>query len=367
MVSSTQKRVLLHVLFWIIYLSSQALIWMNFYESEEIIKLPGSAEPIIIKKGAFASFWKAFLNEIMEMPGKLFAVYTTFYFLLPRFLFKKRPLSFSLGLLSTLALAGILQALIIYFIIFPIFFPGLNAAKSVINFQKYLQYSAITSSVVMFTGAIKVVSHYLTEKSKYDLIEKQQVSAELKYLKDQLNPHFLFNTLNNLYGLSLEKSDKTPGLLLKLSGIMSYVLYEANTSNINLSKELSVINDYLEIEKIRCGERLFVSFHTSGNKDQIRIPPLILLPFVENACKHSTTDELEISRINIFLEISDEKLIFTVENSKPEITHFSKESETHGVGLINAQRRMNLLFPEKYSLDILDEEKSYLVKLTLQI
>ncbi len=216
---------------------------------------------------------------------------------------------------------------------------------------------------VGFVSTIKLTIDWIFEKRKNDLLKKTQLSSELNFLKTQIQPHFFFNTLNNLYALVIEKSDKAPEVIVKLSEIMQYVLYDAKGSSIKLLKEINYIHSYLELEKLRYGNSINSKLTIKGNIDDIEVPPLIFLPFIENCFKHGTKNNHNII-IEIYFEVKDHQLLFKVENNFIVV----KKIETkHGIGIENVKRRLELLYNNTFKLKIKIVNNKYLVRLKIPV
>ena len=199
-------------------------------------------------------------------------------------------------------------------------------------------------------------------------ITQQQRESELQLLRSQLSPHFLFNVLNSLYGLSLAEDKKVPGLLLKLSDLLRYSIYDTRQDFVPLANELAYIDNYIELEKIRIGDRLsFVSNIQKENIEGIKIAPMLLMVFIENAFKHSKNSLLPEIQIETGMQIIDDKLIFTVKNSYVDTTSEYRSDEVPGIGLAVTLKRLELLYPGKYSLEKTKENGYYQVKLQLII
>ena len=199
-------------------------------------------------------------------------------------------------------------------------------------------------------------------------INQQQRESELQLLRSQLSPHFLFNVLNSLYGLSLAEDKKVPGLLLKLSDLLRYSIYDTRQDFVPLANELAYIDNYIELEKIRIGDRLsFFSNIQKENIEGVKIAPMLLIVFIENAFKHSKNSLLPEIQIETGLEIIDDKLIFTVKNSYTDTTSEYISDEVPGIGLTVTLKRLELLYPGKYSLEKAKENGYYQVKLQLII
>lgn len=290
------------------------------------------------------------------------AVYINLLFLIPRFLKRKKYLSF-----------GLLQfANIILFFLLNFYTSVLleNNSVSQINMINEFIYEAILISLfISITTFLKLLRdwiNYQEDSIKYKETQRQKLEAELKLLRGQINPHFLFNTLNNLYALSLDKSDKTPDLILKLSDLMRYMLYDCRDSYVLIDKEISFIKNYLELEKIRIGEKANVDMKVMGSTGLQHIAPLLFIPFIENAFKHGTNRLLNHSFIKILFDLEKNGVIrFVIENTKDEKEHFI-DKKYSGIGIENVKKRLSLLYPDKHSLKITDNQNIFKVELILE-
>lgn len=355
------RRLLLHLLFWTLYLLSQGFIWMNAFVSETVIVSQESGQEIVTRSTFPGTLWQSLLAECFTLPGKLLAVYVNLYVLIPLFLLKKRWIAYALALVVLMLTAAGFQGLFSIMFGRPGFFQGVPGDSGL---PMFIQYLAVSANVVAFTGAVKILLHYLAEKRRAGQLEQERLVAELQFLKTQINPHFFFNTLNNLYGLALERSDKTPDLLLRLSDIMSYLLYESGAETVSLRKELDILEAFIELEKLRHGDRAEVTFEVKGEADYWRIPPLLLLPFVENAFKHGLKNGSHTCRISIALTIRSDELCFAVRNDFVATSDFP--SANAGVGLENVRRRLALLLPDRHRLETGTEEGMFFILLKIQ-
>lgn len=198
--------------------------------------------------------------------------------------------------------------------------------------------------------------------NQWKQVRKEKTEAELSYLKAQINPHFLFNTLNSIYSLSVRRSDAAPEAIVKLAGMMRYVLQEADAEHVPLEKELTYLRDYVALQKLRFGTDVPVEFAVTGNADGKQIAPLILINFIENAFKHGVNAE-EDSRISVRIEIAGNSVILTVQNNKINV----HSNEPGGMGLQNVKSRLALLYPGKHQLTIENGTDTYLVVLHLRL
>ncbi|MBP6531877.1 MAG: sensor histidine kinase [Bacteroidia bacterium] len=220
-----------------------------------------------------------------------------------------------------------------------------------------------TQSFILFLFVI-LFSLVIKTRGQLRRTEKEKLNAELSYLKAQINPHFLFNTLNSIYSLAIEKSDYTPTAVVKLSGMMRYVLTESSTEFVSLEKEINYIRDFVDLQKIRLGDTAEVHFEISGEYFGNRIAPLILIAFIENAFKHGVNPD-EKSNIVIDLKISNHKLFLLVKNKKVNLISNSEHSNL--VGLENTINRIKLIYSSKYKLKFNDLADEYIVELTLEL
>lgn len=212
-------------------------------------------------------------------------------------------------------------------------------------------------SVVFLAVLLKI-------RQKMRNMEEEKVNAELSYLKSQINPHFLFNTLNSIYSLAIEKSDYTATAIVKLSGMMRYVLHKSSEEFVSLEEEINYISAYIDMQRLRFGDTFMLSYAVEGDIHSKKIAPLILIPFIENAFKHGVNAE-ENSCILIHIEVTDNELNFTVDNKKVKTTNDPKTRS--GLGIENTKSRLNHIYPQKYSLVINEEDKDFMVSLKIEL
>jgi len=222
--------------------------------------------------------------------------------------------------------------------------------------------SAVFFLVLTISTCSRVIQEWLGIEKKKQQIEHEKLSTELSFLKSQINPHFLFNTLNNIYSLALVKSDATADAVLKLSSIMRHVLSETKHDTVPLEKEIQFIKDYIELQKVRLTDKVTIRFLAEGKTDEKQIAPLILIPFVENAFKYGISTK-EASGILFKLKADDNIIDFTSENNI--VAGEKEKNEQTGIGLKNTKRRLELLYPEKHTLTVYKENNSFIVRLTL--
>lgn len=337
-------RIIRHILFWLSFITFYAVLWGSFSDN----------------------YLLQFKMQLLYLPEKLFATYLTIYILLPKYLLKENYLLFFLWAAVVLILAGLIHALTGYYIERPIYYPHQNW-DGIWHPSKILKSATSIYPVVVLATLIKLFEHWYTNQQATQNLVKEKLEAELKFLRAQIHPHFLFNTLNNLYALALKKSDNTPEVVLKLAELLNYMLYECNTDIVPLSKEVELIENYVALERLRYGERLDISVRMKGDISDKRIAPMLLLPFVENSFKHGTSGETEKAWISIDLTVKNNLLTLKVDNSKSNQLTADEKQYREGIGLQNVKRRLELLYTDDYELKILDTEESYLVVLKLEL
>jgi hypothetical protein len=209
--------------------------------------------------------------------------------------------------------------------------------------------------------AAKFTKDWMLQKQQLQEIEKTQVATELAFLRSQIQPHFFFNTLNNLYSLTLQNSPRAPEVVLKLSSVMSYMLYESGAPLVPLEKEIGNLEDYMALEQLRFGNRLSLAFEKKGAIGSVLIPPLLLLVFVENSFKHGMAQVAGQGSIHLLLQVEPGELMFHIDN--PSGNGHSKTAA--GIGLKNVTRRLDLLYGPRYRLDL--READHIFHVTLKI
>jgi LytS/YehU family sensor histidine kinase len=222
-----------------------------------------------------------------------------------------------------------------------------------------------TLTFLIFTGMIRFTLDWFDLENKKKQLENEKLVAELNYLKAQINPHFLFNTLHNLNYLVYSGSKNATEVIIKLSNIMRYMIYDANKEKVALKKEIAYMNDYIHLESIRLNQKFHLDFMVNGAVDQIEIAPLVMLTFLENAFKHGVSDQEENCWIKVDLRTSEKTIEYEVSNKKLKIPPIRNLKS--GFGLENVKKRLELSYPGKYVLNIQGDDSVYKVHLTLQL
>lgn len=297
------------------------------------------------------------------VPAFILYGYPVMYLFIPRWLLKEKYLEFAAVLLLWAIAGYFFNYLFRSWVLFPVSdtVGYKSGAKNPWAANSYLSMNVMAG----FGSMIVLFKYWMRKQKAFLLAQNEKTNAELQLLKAQLHPHFLFNTLNNLYSLVYEKSDRAPDMLLRLSGLLSYVLYECKSDKVDLVKEVSVMKDYVALEQERYGGRLEMSFVTNGDMSGVQITPLLLQPFIENAFKHGTAEQLGKVWMSIEFSFRNGQLFFSIINS------FDNESQQQingkRIGIMNVCKRLDLLYHGKYKLDFGKQGDIYAVSLSIDL
>lgn len=336
--TSFHKRVAYHGLFWLCLFA-----FLLYFDQTPISR---------------ADRW---FNEFINLLFYAVLVYFNLRYLIPNYLTKKKFLTYVLLLLAASFLLTPLRLLFFYFR-----FAG----------TPYLQQSLIANLNIYFiltffigggSTVLKIITDWFRQLRETQELQTQTMQSELRFLKSQINPHFLFNTLNNLYALTLKKSDKAPEIVIKLSEMMRYMLYECNEKRVPLKKEVNYLSNYLDLEHLRQNERIRIEFAVDGQISNQEIAPLLFIPFLENSFKHGLNNQLQEGFVDIKLLVDDKQVDFYIENSKGQTIPRSDGRPSGGIGLVNVRRRLNLLYPNQYQLQVSNNPNTFAVHLSIDL
>ncbi|HRZ42483.1 MAG TPA: histidine kinase [Bacteroidales bacterium] len=321
---SKWHRILVHVIFWIVYVTFfSALTWVN------------DRQP----------FFVLWLRAWMFLPIDITATYITLYFLIPRFVLQRKYLVFSLLFLILGFMVIFLNQAVSYYIYIPTFLPDWPR-KGFFYFSFWYNLVS-TYAVVIFAAGIKIAKMWLSEQKAKAQLEANHAKSEIALLKYQLNPHFIFNTLNNIDTLIHKDPDKASRCIMKLSEIMRYVAYESEEEKVPLAKEVEYLRSFIELQQLRFGRDL-ISFEVEIRNPARTIAPMLFIPLVENAIKHGDRQNGSPSvRVKLFADYS---IDFVVENTVP--SQPAAKDKVGGIGLKNLKRRLELIYPGNYSFDL---------------
>lgn len=283
------------------------------------------------------------------------------YLLLPRFFYRKRYFTFLFCSLVAIALSVAIKEVLLEPVFLSAHGMGRRSAEGGLR-----DISEIGPVILLFVG-FKLAWDNLKKQSRLEELEKEKAESELQFLKSQLNPHFLFNNLNNLYSYALDRSEKTPEIILQLSNIMRYMLYESREKYVPLEKELACLRDFIRLQELQMESRGKVEYVAKGETSGKMIAPLLLIPFVENSFKHSLSSQAEGIFIEIKVDIQEDQLNFQCVNSYLHSGAGTDRFVTSGIGLENVKRRLELLYAGRHKLDIQPEEGRYVVNLALTL
>ncbi len=299
-----------------------------------------------------------FLHHFARYVLLLIYFYLNFYLFLPYFYFQKKKIIFTI-----ITLVALLVVVKIPEFIFPMDFNFNTQDHFSKNPPPKIPFPFFEGGIFQFLF-VGIISYLFKINQRFDLIKNEKQVAEISYLKAQINPHFLFNTLNSLYALTIIKSDEAPNAVLKLSGMMRYVVTESAQEFVPLQKEMDYINDYIDLQKLRMEESTHFSFVVNGNSIGKTIAPLILIPFIENAFKYGLNPE-EDSEISINITIQEHYLTLNVMN-KMVVDDLPEELKTEK-GIENTTKRLEFIYPNKHQLEIKEIENYYHIDLEIEL
>ncbi|MFN0034945.1 MAG: sensor histidine kinase [Saprospiraceae bacterium] len=306
------------------------------------------------------NFGKYAVTEGLQLPARMLAAYLSIW-CFERFSGpdgQKTWLAFGGAAAATL-LCGLLNRVLKLTYLVPVYFP-----EATIEFWSYRMLYDVFDCVLVSCTALSARMYFRHQamQRRETQLRAEKSEAELRALKGQLHPHFLFNTINNLYALARVKSDRTAPVALKLAQLLRYVLYDSQKATVPLEQEIQLLRDYVELEKLRFDEgRLVVRMDVDLDNPKQQIAPLLLLPLVENAFKHGASEQRDEARISISVVLKNNVLEAKIENSKPP----GKPENAPGIGLQNLRRQLELLYPERHELEIAEGERAFSVRLNL--
>jgi sensor histidine kinase YesM len=341
---NTHKKLLgvaAHFIGWLIFLSFPILL---------------SPEPPQELQHKFGNLYllPLFFNSIVL----IILFYFNYFVLIPKYLFTNRYIIYILFSLFCITITLFVSSMIAVS-----FYHKPPHAMFMNPPAKRLLPMAFNNAILMFAITF-LASIVLRLNNRWKLTEQERLRSELSSLKSQINPHFLFNTLNNIYAETLGKANNAAEMILKLSNMMRYTITEVHNDKVSLQKEFDYISDYIELQKLRLPPKISLKYMTIGEAHELEIAPLLLIPFVENAFKHGVNPELH-SEIKVRLEIIKSELHLSVFNKKVELEKTIQE--TTGLGVENTRLRLNLIYPEKHLLIIEETDDDYSVSLYINL
>ena len=345
-----QNRFISHLLFWLlVFISLPILAVLN----------SGSIE-------------KTITHSLALLPAQLLASYFLVYYQVPKLLFKKKYFRFGTSFILSVYVFLVFSNFSSMYLS-NLFTPNSFKEKTLIEilsdpFHLAVVYFPSVYVFVFLMLMIKAFKDRFEERHQLEVLQKEKATTELKFLKSQTNPHFLFNTLNNLYALTLDQSEKAPDVVLKLSDMLDYMLYQCKDAEVPLVKEIDFIQDYIDLESLRYGKKLILNFTHHLHSPNVMIAPLILISFVENAFKHGASNNLKDSIIEIDLTTNQKQLCFKVFNTRPSKNDSSKKNESQdGIGLSNAKRQLELNYKNNHDLNSNKTDTNFQIELNINL
>jgi hypothetical protein len=343
--NSKTRRIILHILGCLFFLSLPVFFSRDFSSSFSFIRIP------------------PFQRDFLSYCVLLLFFYANSFFFLPNFYFHKKYAVYSVCIILSFLIVIFLPVLLIPFHInsggyAPAHFEQMPHHREPNNFLMHLLIGPHFFQFLIIT----IFSYSLSINGRWRESEKARVDTELAYLKAQINPHFLFNTLNSIYALAIEQSEKTAAAVVQLSGMMRYVITETANEFVPLSKEIAYIKDYIELQKIRLDTNVKMQFSVIGDTMGERIAPMLLIPFIENAFKYGVSPDEE-SDIVVMITIESHELKLFVRNIK--VYKQVLQQEQSGLGINNTKNRLKLLYPDKHYLNISNEDKDFQIFLSI--
>ncbi len=346
------KRFLLHVSFWSLYLLQDLLLGISWIDS--------AMGKVLHDK----LWWMSFQAVIISLVPKLLLSYYVLQVSAKEILNGSVPLyRIIIKIFIVYSVSILLYRALSFYYIFPVVYGGVLKQPYLVDIQSVIIAIIDIGFIAGLAATLKFVRIQLGTKEREKILIKEKLEAELKFLRNQTSPHFLLNTLNNIYALARKKSPKTAEVVMRLSELLRFILYDSNVRWIKLNDEIKLLEGYLELEMIRYNERLSVTFDKKTDNELYDITPLILLPFVENAFKHGISETRFESFIHIDLAVKNGVLNFTVENSteQTDIIHTK-----NNIGLYNVRRQLELTY-KHFNLDVINGDSTFKTFLKLDL
>lgn len=312
----------------------------------------------------FNDYPYSFKSNLIEFSLHIPLVYFNLFVLVPHFVLKSKYTKYTFSLITSLFVIYLVKTALTFYIISQNIWPEANREYKPFEINHIVAVCIGELYVVAMASSVYLTLTWLRERERNRSLRENQFKIKLKYLENQIQPHFFFNTLNNLYALSLESSDKVPDVIIKLSKLMEYVLYDIKgTKSVKLIQEIEYIHNYVEIEKLRF-ENVEVSINLESNIDEIEVPPLIFISLIENAFKHGGLNNPNL-KIKVNCKIVDNKTLdFEVINN---FVHSQNLKTKKGIGLTNTLKRLKLIYKNNYNLEQKTKFNYYIIRLQIPI
>jgi sensor histidine kinase YesM len=322
------------------------------------------------------SYWaripSSMIDSLLFLVAHIFLAYSLMYFVVPKYILKHKYLAASVWVLVLFLLTAILSSLIALYVLeelrvmlLPDRFKLSYRNYRVSFFMGLLGGLRGGITIGGLAAAIKLMKHWYIKEQRNLQLQKENVESQLQLLKAQVHPHFLFNTLNNIYAHTQNTSPMAAKLVMGLSDMLRFMLYEGSQPYVPLGRDLQMIAEYIELEKIRYDNHLDVNLDIPTHDGQCMIAPLLLLPLVENCFKHGTSNMLEQPWLSFQVHLQENVMHMKLVNGKPQ--EAPKNNNKRGIGISNVRKRLELLYPGKHELTILDDTDVFIVNLTIEL
>ena len=350
-----------HVTFWLVWWLFQGFLY-SFIAAGQGVEY-------------FTRLWCSMVESLVFLIPHMFLSYSIVYFIIPRYLLKQQYWKTTGWVMLCCLMTAIISVMLSFTIINYVreVMVGANSYKPNMPSKVVRGFLALMAgfrgaiTIGGMAGSIKLMKYWYLKERRNLQLQKQNAEAQLQLLKAQVHPHFLFNTLNNIYSYTQNTAPMAAHLVEGLADMLRYMLYETNQPLVPLQKELQLLENYISLESIRYGNRLDIHTEITGDGGELYIAPLLLIPFLENSFKHGTSNTIENPWISLHIAIgNDNTLQMKLINGKPE-----QEAPIHGkskgIGIVNAQKRLQLLYTFQHKLDIINDDDVFIVNLELQL
>jgi len=317
---------------------------------------------LIILERDSGHFMLSVSRQIGQVLFFMALVYANIYYLVPRYLSKNKILTYLVNLLALIILVTFARVVFEFWI-----YTGWPQSQNNLLYEGQILIFILHFFIAIASTVFVISSQWVRNEREKQELKTEQIQTELKFLKSQINPHFLFNILNSLYALTLKKSDMAPTMVIKLSEMMRYMLYECNEKRVPLEKEINYLRNYLDLEKLRIGNKMDIELNVHGDLDDKYIAPLIFINFVENAFKHGGIGANKTKgHVRLDINVEDHVIHFLLENSKPlRLQESQALRPAGGIGLKNVKDRLGLVYANNYTIKISEDADIYSIDLAL--
>lgn len=316
-------------------------------------------------------FFDSLMTKLFYIVPQILATYILVYYLVPTLLMKKRYVLFIFLFIFVSYILSVLSRILIIHGLERIISPltEINSWFDIFTnmqaiFGQYLIFLYITP---MFFVLIKFTKDSFLIRRKLEKLQNEKTITELNFLKSQVHPHFLFNTLNNIYVMALKKSKDTTHVVKNLADLMEYMMVHSTSNYVTIADEVKLLENYIDLEKLRYGERLTLTTNIEIDNPSTLIAPLILLSFIENAFKHGASGNFNNPSIDITLQVRENELLFEVYNTKNKKIQKDVKGYKKGIGVTNVKRQLNLIYPNMHTLEIIEKDHDYNAKLKIEL